>query len=1435
MRPAQVPAMKKKLLLLALEAALLAGAAQAAVADPPRHCQTDAACVPCRDQDNACSSVHGKRIDRGASLGVRAAPGMNAEREIGIQTFVLSDAPTVDQSPSVPQGVAPEPAAPPARRELRRVQEVRKEPATANQSEPLFASGSAELTERMRQNLDALAAALSGREQLELTVVGHTDPQRLSVRIRDRYGDNYGLGLARARATADYLAARLGLPAERVAIDSKGPDQPVADNATPEGMAKNRRIEITARYLVSQVTQREEWVDLPPAVLPQVAAAPPVRPSPPRDCQAVLASRLADTEAPFRISIDGVPQEAIGVIDPDLQRCTDLTLEAGELQLRYDPLDQTPVLNAHAWPNAIARGQPVEFHAYANYVAFIDRAEIRIFHAGASPQGKPLVVLPVSLGGFARWTPQDASIEAVDYVLRVYDRQGRFDETRPKRLGIAERPNPPADADRRERERLAGYGENSLALRNIPLRGGAVTVNGDGIRPGERVIFLGAEVPVDANGRFAARQILPNGPHVVEVRVEGEGGELRRAYRRNLSIAVDDWFYLAIADLTVGRNATSGPAKLVAADASDQFDNQVYVDGRLAFYLKGKIKGEWLLTASADTREQPLKDLFTHFSAKDPRYLLRRLDSDRYYPVYGDDSTTVEDAPTQGKFFVRIERGQGPDSTQAMWGSFQTTLAGTEFTNFNRALYGGRARYVSDATTALGERRTRAEVFAAEPGTLQSREEFRGTGGSLYWLRQQDITRGSERVWVETRDKDTGLVLTKRSLVPVQDYELNAIQGRILLREPLSSTAPAGTLVASGNISGHPQYLVVTYEYAPGLTAAEDLVLGARVSGWVNDHLQLGASGFRQNEQAQRQRLHGLDATLRYKPGTYLKVEGARSKGAGSGAWTSLDGGMSFTAMPGGGSGSRADARRVEAALDLAEVGSAKGKATLYWQDREAGFTGPGQLTAEAVTQQGASLNWQATESTELLLKLDKKEGTSQTARAAEANTRHRLNERYTLGLGLRADELDTLVPNASPSLSSNGRRLDAVARLDYTPLSNAGERADWSVYGYVQGTLKTSGNRRSNDRMGIGGERRVHDRLKLGGEISQGDGGLGARVSADWQVDDRSSLYGSYTLTPDRTDNGHRGRAGLFTAGAKSRFSDALSVYAEERYQHGDGPAGLTHAFGLDYAPNDRWTYGAKFEAGDLADPLNGDLRRRAIGLSLGYREGPTRYAGALEYRHEQGSTRRKTWLIRNNLGYQVNPDWRFLGRLNASLSDGGLGALPDADYLEVVAGYAWRPVANDRWNTLFKYTYLYNLPSPGQVNRAGASLDYAQRSHVLSVDTIYDLRPWVSVGGKLGVRHGELNDAKAGAQWFDSTAWLAILRADWHWVHEWDLVTELRYLKAKEAKDARSGALLAVYRHLGRHFKIGVGYNFTDFSDDLTDLSYRSHGWFVNLIGKL
>jgi hypothetical protein len=47
---------------------------------------------------------------------------------------------------------------------------------------------------------------------------------------------------------------------------------------------------------------------------------------------------------------------------------------------------------------------------------------------------------------------------------------------------------------------------------------------------------------------------------------------------------------------------------------------------------------------------------------------------------------------------------------------------------------------------------------------------------------------------------------------------------------------------------------------------------------------------------------------------------------------------------------------------------------------------------------------------------------------------------------------------------------------------------------------------------------------------------------------------------------------------------------------------------------------------------------------------------------------------------------------------------------------------------------------------------------------------------------------------------------------------------LDLPDVRQRRSGALAAVYRYIGKNLKVGAGYNFTDFSDDLTDLSYTT-----------
>jgi OOP family OmpA-OmpF porin len=98
-----------------------------------------------------------------------------------------------------------------------------------------FESGKATLTDSGRAILDQMSVALLRLKDKKVEVIGHTD------NAGSRAG-NLSLSQARAEAVKQYVAGR-GVKPDLIAVSGEGPDRPVADNRTPEGRARNRRIE----------------------------------------------------------------------------------------------------------------------------------------------------------------------------------------------------------------------------------------------------------------------------------------------------------------------------------------------------------------------------------------------------------------------------------------------------------------------------------------------------------------------------------------------------------------------------------------------------------------------------------------------------------------------------------------------------------------------------------------------------------------------------------------------------------------------------------------------------------------------------------------------------------------------------------------------------------------------------------------------------------------------------------------------------------------------------------------------------------------------------------------------------------------------------------------------------------------------------------------
>src|SRR5438876_6657121 len=1278
-------------------------------------------------------------------------------------------------------------------------------------------------------NLRRALTDIADRKNGRLRFIGYTRNEGLDRRTASVYGDDVGLSAARARRAMDSVMQDPVLAGARSEHEGRGYVQ--SDDVVNAGFTQGQESFVRVQVVYDEPLPLDNYDGVDITRLTQE-----LRPKSPYGLNVM------------HITVDGKPIDDPARSSSDVQRCTDVALDNANIQFRFDNIESRPRLNVAAHPVAVVvndlEGGPgasvVRFRMYTNYASFIERTEIRIFEQQQSLQAVPLEIIAVDEAGLAEWQPAAKTVAGPErelkYLLRAYDSKGNFDETSARPLWLYHEPAPGGvvtSGGPTPRELLAAYGENDLARHGIPLGSGTVKVQGRGIPADYTTWVAGRQIPVDPQGNFAAEEILPDGTHTVEVAVlDGAGnGSL---YLRDLEFKRTDLFYVGVADLTLSKNSANGPVNLLqGANNPQPYDSPL--DGRLAFYVNGKVRENWRLTTSADTREGPVKDLFTNFLNKSPDSLFRRVDPDYHYPTFGDNGVVTEMAPTLGKFYFKAGRGE----SYGMWGNFNAGYMGNELAHVDCGLYGANAHYASASTTSFGEQRITLDGFAAEPGTMPSYEEFRGTGGSLYFLRHQDILTGSERVRIEIRDKASGIVTGVVNLQPNADYDIDYLQGRVLLSQPLSSTANDNMLVRTSCLSGDEAYLVVRYEYTPGLDKLDEVAVGGQGHYWLNDHVRLGLTAD-SNEGGSASNLGAADLTLRKSADSWLKVQAGRSKGLLSPSLRSDDGGFGFHGPDDQSfTSAKAGAYRADLSVGLRDFFKGHdGRFTFYKQSLDAGYSAPGQATIKDTEQYGGTFRMPVTSSLSLAAKGDQKiENQGLETRAVELDVAYKLAEKWTVSTGVRNDLRKDNSP-VVPLTQIQGERTDAVAQVKFD------SSASWSAYGFGQHTVAASGGREGNDRIGVGGSYRLTKRFRIDGEASDGHLGPGGKVGTSFLYSERTSYYLNYSLENEQTDNGLllHGSQGNLVSGVKTRLSDTSSVYVEERYQNGGSLSGLTHTTGVNLTTKEHWNFGGSAEFGKLRDSQTGaETDRKAAGIRMGYGVSKMQFSSAIEYRRDNAEqldlahTETTTWLFRNNFKLQLTPDWRLIGKLDHSVSDSSLGEFYAGGYTETVGGYAYRPVRNDRLNALVKYTYFYNVPTTGQVGLQNTAAEFLQKSHIAALDLTYDLTANWSLGGKYSYRMGQESLDRVNPSFFDNPAQLAVLRVDRRFFKEWDGLAEVRTLKLPDINQWRRGALAAIYRHISKNLKAGVGYNFTDFSDDLTDLKYNHKGVFVNLIGTM
>jgi len=109
----------------------------------------------------------------------------------------------------------------------------------------MFDSGEADLKPDGQAVLRKVAAVLAQHPQLKIHVIGHTDNVPIRPGARTRFASNWELSAGRALAAVRFLSEKAGVDPTRLGAVGYGEYRPVADNATSEGRARNRRIAIT--------------------------------------------------------------------------------------------------------------------------------------------------------------------------------------------------------------------------------------------------------------------------------------------------------------------------------------------------------------------------------------------------------------------------------------------------------------------------------------------------------------------------------------------------------------------------------------------------------------------------------------------------------------------------------------------------------------------------------------------------------------------------------------------------------------------------------------------------------------------------------------------------------------------------------------------------------------------------------------------------------------------------------------------------------------------------------------------------------------------------------------------------------------------------------------------------------------------------------------
>lgn len=842
-----------------------------------------------------------------------------------------------------------------------------------------------------------------------------------------------------------------------------------------------------------------------------------------------------------------------------------------------------------------------------------------------------------------------------------------------------------------------------------------------------------------------------------------------------------DQIFVGLAELYYGSNNLSGDLKIV--ETADKFQEEVNM-GRFSFYLKGKIKGKYLITAWLDTEEEKIDEIFRDLDEKKVNTPFEKIDAEKYYPIYGDESSLTSEVDTTGKLYLALE----VEEFKVLWGNYRANFNQNQLINFRKSLYGLNLSY---------DNRFSVDSFLHEPFTVQKKDELALTGGILYYLNNDDITAGSEVITLKLRDSSTERVLSEKDLVPGIDYEFNYLQGRIILKNKTELVNDSDLIEDKDGEDKY--YLTVNYEVDYDYEDGDYESYGVESSYQITDNLSLSGTYLKESNlsgKAYEVTGYNLDYSSQK---TDISLNWAESENILASKYFSDDGGITYKEVNIV-NNKNAEVWNLELKRELTDniIFDA------YYTDKEAGFNSSNNYLEENKTYYGMQAEFEG-ENIDNIISFDKSKRENSITEISKIESDFDYSQKTELKLELQNKREEEASAAATDILT-------AALGFDHQLAENI------SIYASQQLTINNDSESDDSDITTLGG-RYIKNKWNFNAEAEVGDKeslsfGTGYRISENNEV---------YTnIKREFSDD----NSTTTTVGTNSKLNDKTDIYGEYRIDENNEEEEISNVVGIDYSPLEGFVMSLDYSQSDVIREDVDDFEREIIGFGTSYNRENFKSFSRLEYRKDEATEDLEQFIFKSDMNWEYSQALKLISEIEYSREKNK----NEDEYLDGTIGFAYRPVKHDRLNLIGKYSYIKE--NNYLVDEDEFGVYPAERSQVFSLDAIYDLTAKLQLAEKIAYKNGEVKLNSINDNWTSSETYLWVNRVNYQLRDDIELFTEYRILENKLAEDRKSGFLLGGYKKFDNSLKLGAGYNFTDFNDDLTDLNYEAEGWFVNII---